>query len=574
MTKLNGQETYHKGGVAGGDPSTRPLDIGVLVHYSLRPTGRPIVYGAGVAVRDFIHHLVNAGNNILLGAPAPLMPLIATDLGLSSRRNVTLKSYDALLENDELVEKVGLWLDPSGCARQLLAARSLLSKRPTPACLIHHDFSSQSQLYEWALRILLGPTYYYDAIVCPSRASKSAVLRILEYVAEGFRFAHGPSLTFRGNLILIPLGVDVTRFAPRDPKPQRLALGIPPDHKVVLYLGRLSFVDKMDVVPLIRAFKIAIDSRPETRTLLLMCGSGPREYGRALREVVGSLGLTNYVKFIACGENDRHLMFNAADIFVSPSDNIQETFGITPIEAMASGVPQVVADWDGYRDTVRNGETGYLVPTEWAPCDDDLNRLAVLLDHEAGLDHLRLAQATVVDIKEMAGALQKLLWNDELRARMAARSREIAVAEFSWGKVLERFRVLWYDLQREASRATDTPKALPAYYQPSFQQIFASYPSLALSHDTLLKVEACAEAQELDSYSAMITLGALNRDLLQTLTKVASNSCGAKIRMSDLCHCEGPPLFSHSEIVRHLMWLRKYGIVVWEVSEKAAKIGV
>ncbi len=52
----------------------------------------------------------------------------------------------------------------------------------------------------------------------------------------------------------------------------------------------------------------------------------------------------------------------AADVFVSLSDNIQESFGITPVEAMAAGLPCLVSDWDGYRDTVVHGETGFRIP--------------------------------------------------------------------------------------------------------------------------------------------------------------------------------------------------------------------
>ena len=68
------------------------------------------------------------------------------------------------------------------------------------------------------------------------------------------------------------------------------------------------------------------------------------------------------------GKNFSHYneAWAASDLFVSLSDNLQETFGITPVEAMAAGLPVVVSDWDGYKDTVVEGVTGYRVPT-WMP---------------------------------------------------------------------------------------------------------------------------------------------------------------------------------------------------------------
>ena len=61
--------------------------------------------------------------------------------------------------------------------------------------------------------------------------------------------------------------------------------------------------------------------------------------------------------------SNRKLAWASADIFCSLSDNIQETFGISPVEAMAAGLPCVVSDWDGYKDTVRDGVDGILIPT-------------------------------------------------------------------------------------------------------------------------------------------------------------------------------------------------------------------
>ena len=56
------------------------------------------------------------------------------------------------------------------------------------------------------------------------------------------------------------------------------------------------------------------------------------------------------------------LSARAASYSLSLVDCLQETFGLTPIEAMASRLPVVVSDWNGYRDTVVEGRTGYRVP--------------------------------------------------------------------------------------------------------------------------------------------------------------------------------------------------------------------
>src|ERR1700760_2735871 len=68
--------------------------------------------------------------------------------------------------------------------------------------------------------------------------------------------------------------------------------------------------------------------------------------------------------------NDRTLvgeLWAGADVFMSLVDNIQETFGITPVEAMAAGLPVVASNWDGYRFTGRDGQDGFLIPTLGGP---------------------------------------------------------------------------------------------------------------------------------------------------------------------------------------------------------------
>ena len=62
-------------------------------------------------------------------------------------------------------------------------------------------------------------------------------------------------------------------------------------------------------------------------------------------------------------QKNKNLILSSSDIFISLTDNFQETFGLTPLEGMAAGLPVVVTDWNGYRDTVRNNLDGFTIPT-------------------------------------------------------------------------------------------------------------------------------------------------------------------------------------------------------------------
>ena len=95
--------------------------------------------------------------------------------------------------------------------------------------------------------------------------------------------------------------------------------------------------------------------------VLIECGWHANESIAKAFDDAASKICPNIKKQFLDGRNlkNRKLAWSSADIFSSLSDNIQETFGITPIEAMASGLPVVVSDWDGYRDSVRHGVDGY-----------------------------------------------------------------------------------------------------------------------------------------------------------------------------------------------------------------------
>ena len=143
-------------------------------------------------------------------------------------------------------------------------------------------------------------------------------------------------------------GVDATAYAP-DP-----AVGRSPS-PMFLYLGRLRRYKGAEYA--IRAVAIAHRSRPDIR--LEIAGTGadrPR-----LERLAGSLGIGEQVRFrgFVDEREKRRLLRQAwANIFPSP----KEGWGITNVEAAASGTPSIASDSPGLRDSVRHGETGFLVP--------------------------------------------------------------------------------------------------------------------------------------------------------------------------------------------------------------------
>lgn len=143
-------------------------------------------------------------------------------------------------------------------------------------------------------------------------------------------------------------GVDAVRYAP-DPAVQRET---PP---TFLYMGRLKRYKGIDLA--IRALALARRDRPELS--LDIAGNGDAR--PELEALVRSLGLDGAVRFHGFVSEEaklRLLRTTWANIFPSP----KEGWGITVVEAAACGTPSVASDSPGLRDSVRHGQSGFLVP--------------------------------------------------------------------------------------------------------------------------------------------------------------------------------------------------------------------
>jgi glycosyltransferase involved in cell wall biosynthesis len=119
------------------------------------------------------------------------------------------------------------------------------------------------------------------------------------------------------------------------------------------YVGRLKKYKRVDLI--IRAFARV----PDLGTRLHIAGSG--DYRSALERLTARLGLSDRVTFLGfVSEEDKRALYRKAWAVALTSP--KEGWGLTNLEAAASGTPVVASNSPGIRESVRSGETGYLVP--------------------------------------------------------------------------------------------------------------------------------------------------------------------------------------------------------------------
>jgi len=201
--------------------------------------------------------------------------------------------------------------------------------------------------------LLTAAVQPWDAVICTSTSSRAVIETLFGRQEDHLSRRLGASRFVRPQLPVIPLGVDCEAQGRRSERTDkaRSSLGIEPGDFVVLFLGRLSFHAKANPAPMYLALE-RLACRHQV--VLIECGWTANDHiTQAFSEARAKL-CPSVRSIVLDGRSNevRDTAWAAADVFCSLSDNIQETFGLTPIEAMAAGLPVVVTDWDGYKDPV------------------------------------------------------------------------------------------------------------------------------------------------------------------------------------------------------------------------------
>lgn len=164
---------------------------------------------------------------------------------------------------------------------------------------------------------------------------------------------------------IIPCGFDRSEFYPMEKRLCAKRLGLDPNEKIILQLGRM--VPRKGVEDVIRGTSMIIKNKKIPVRLLVVGGESDDpcpvktpEIGR-LQRIAEQEGVIDRITFV--GRRSRHLLkyyYNASHVFVSTP--WYEPFGITPLEAMACGVPVIGTNVGGIKYSVEHDKTGFLVP--------------------------------------------------------------------------------------------------------------------------------------------------------------------------------------------------------------------
>ncbi len=230
----------------------------------------------------------------------------------------------------------------------------------------------------------------------------------------------------KGNIDIIPCGTNILQFGSVEPEAARAELGIDPQAKVVLYVGR--FDPRKGIETLVRA--VCESKLRDSHQLQLIIGGGStpgnsdgKERDR-IEQIVNELGMSDFTTFP--GQLSQTILptyYAAADVCVVPSH--YEPFGLVAIEAMSSGTPVVASDVGGLQFTVVSEKTGLLVPPQ--------------------------------NVQAFSHAIDRILSNPEWGDELGKAARKHVIQQFSWDGVAHQLNELYTQLLAEPLAETKEP---------------------------------------------------------------------------------------------------------------------
>lgn len=510
----------------------------------------PKLMGRQSAGNGFLRAAVNANPGGMLVAYTPWRSSFDTFAQVVGELDPSIQTRMLPPNRPDLLARLGTLYRPDHALNVPAAARLRAGLAAFSLCGVTHTLASEISIRH-LLDFLTTPLTPWDALICTSRVARELIERTLAHHADYMSWQIGqPVTTPELQLPVIPLGVHTADFAnsAEARAEARQRLGIAEDEIAALFAGRLSFTAKAHPVSMLKGLQAAAE-RTGRRIAFIQAGNFQNDgMEQIYRTATAAFAPSIRPIFVAGRDFEAYAAcWRAADLFMSMADNIQETFGLTPVEAMAAGLPVVVSDWNGYKDTVRDGVDGFRIRTR-APAQqvDD----AIPRDYEARTCNFdmylaRISGAVSVDQRQLNDRLTDLVADAGLRARLGEAGREHARTMFDWSVIYPRYLQLWAELAAIRQSRSQEPywqariASAPSCHaiSPDPYRLFSHYPTMLLSRQTMVEPVADAQLSALAELSGQPIFQLLAAPL--SVANAILDALKGPSRIQDLMHATG-----------------------------------
>ncbi len=425
--------------------------------------------------------------------------------------------------------------------------------------------------------LITKPTQEWDALICTSNCVKDTVETLIKDFTIGLKERFEIQELKLPEFPIIPLGVHDKdfNFSDKEKFDLRESLGIDPEDIALIFVGRLSFHAKAHYFPMYKSLQeVAKKNKGKKKIHLLQVGWFANDYIKNLFQKDADLICPDIQCHFIDGLNqkNKNLILSSSDIFISLTDNFQETFGLTPLEGMAAGLPVIVTDWDGYRDTVRNNQDGFRIPTLSLKTgqSDDLSYFyhSNITNYDQYISYA--SQRVSVDIKKTIQKIDELVKNNDLRKKMGANGKSRVKNNYSWKVILNSYSDLRNHLneKRNFSNLNKNTFNYIKAFDPN--NLFKSYPSETLGENHVIsykKKELLDEShylftsksikisQDINNLDTKYLKLDVNIDVVNSILKVLIDNDSEMNKIYSLLK------FSKNEINKTVIMMLKFDII-------------
>lgn len=399
--------------------------------------------------------------------------LVSEDIPDSQKNRVKLYLYNHLVDMISSVNyhifHLGGWgyFFPG-----LTYIRNKYAKNIFPITGLIHSLNGKETNFH-AFKMINSPLQPYDTIICSSKAGKQALSNIFHSISTE------TGKSFKGNFHIIPLGVN--NNTPLNKTECRKLQNVPDNRIRLLTIGRISPITKYDPYPLISSFSDIIRDYPELDIELVIAGGANSSELTILKSIIAEEKMEQYIKIVPnFDDNLKAILYGSSDIYISLIDNLQETFGISIIEAMQASLPVVASDINGYKELIEDGKTGFKIPSIW--CNNfQPNELSSIMDFSTL--QLMLAQNMSLDLDIFKNKIRELSINPELRKEMGTAAQNKISKKYLWKDIIKEYEDLW-DKLSSLSKSTKLESINNVdIFKNNYLNAFSHYPSKSISSD-------------------------------------------------------------------------------------------